>query len=152
MSISVTGGDAMYKPDIVISDENSQPIVIVEVIAVKPDNKKTGFYYYKNVQEYMQRTRAKFLIIVTRKIMEIWEKDKDEPIEQLQTKRALKHYSGFPTLDTVTHGYIKALVDAWLNDLISHWKMERPTYEAKLKKIGLLSLIKNGSVREEVSV
>lgn len=142
----------MYRPDIVVVNDDSQPVVVVEVIAVKPYNKKTGFYYYENAHEYMQKTRAQFLIIVSRKIIEIWEKDKNELIETLRTEKALKPYSGFPTLDTVTHDYIEALVDAWLNDLISHWKMKKPPYEGKLEKIGLLSLIKNGRVREQVSV
>lgn len=144
----------MYRPDIVVVNDDSQPVVVVEVIAgkLKPYNKETGFYYYENAHEYMQKTRAQFLIIVSRKIIEIWEEGKKKPREEkLKTEEALKPYSGFSTLDTVTHDYIEALVDAWLNDLISHWKMKKPPYEGKLEKIGLLSLIKNGRVREQVS-
>ena len=78
----------MYRPDIVVVNDDSQPVVVVEVIAgkLKPYNKETGFYYYENALEYKKKTRAQFLIIVSRKIIEIWEEGKKKPREEKKRK------------------------------------------------------------------
>ena len=58
---------------------------------------------------------------------------------------------GFGTKRTFHH-YLTTLVNAWLRDLVYHWKSQIPPGSESFQLIGLLPVLENGDTRREVPV
>lgn len=62
----------------------------------------------------------------------------------LETANILSNYeSGFSNKPIFNY-YLEGLVEAWIDDLIYHWKYQKPPASEKLEKIGLLQKLGDG--------
>ena len=131
--------------DILVLNENDVPLlgaVVIKNIAAG----KTGYSYYHEAQERAKQIGLKFLLVVSRNLIEIWGVSKNNMFCSLKTEKALKPYSRLNNLNNAESDYLKILVELWLEDLILPWKKEVPPYREELTQIGLVETIKNGQI------
>lgn len=130
--------------DILVLNENDKPLLGAAVIKNIAAG-KIGYSYYHEAQEKAKQIGLKFLLIVSRNLIEVWDVSKKNMFCSLKTEKALKPYSRV-NINNAESDYLKILVELWLEDLILPWKKEAPPYREELTQIGLVETIKNGQI------
>ena len=75
-----------------------------------------------------------------------------EPVCVLNTVEVLTPY-GLKLPDKWLSAYdLGSRTESWLDDLDSHWKLENPPAKDQIAAIGLLPLLKDGTIQPEVEI
>jgi len=128
-----------------VLNEKDEP-VLGAVVIKNITTGNTGYSYYQKAQEWAKQIGLKFLLIVSRNLIGVWDVSKNNMFGSLRTETALKPYNRLDNLNNAGADYLKILVELWLEDLILSWKKEKPPYKKELSQIGLLEIIKNGQI------
>lgn len=136
---------------IVVSDKESFPVIVAEVIKVQPFDKSTGLFYYQEVHKYAERIGAKYVLIVAPSKMKLWDSSNGEILVEFDTAIALGPYIGKEfTLEEVSKHYLRVTLMLWFDDLIYPWKEAEAPYKKELEALGVLEQIEKGYVEIKV--
>lgn len=75
-----------------------------------------------------------------------------EPVCILNTSEVLSPYGLKTPEEWISKHLLGILAESWLSDLRNHWKLEKPPAEKKIADIGLLPLLKDGTIQPEVEI
>ena len=122
------------RPDIVISDRNSNTIAIVEVKAgPSTADRPNGLDQLRHYVAALG-TPDTFAILADPHYIRIYHgvpSDEDQPI-LLRAEDILRHYDADYDKPAIYEPYLTSLVEAWLNDLSIHWQSEHPPGEGQV--------------------
>jgi len=119
-----------FRPDIVISDRNSDPIAIVEV---KRGTSYSVPHSVAQLARYMAALGGSntFAILADPQYIRVFHGDPagdSNPIT-ISAPEILRHYDADYESQEVYESYLTSLVEAWLNDLSIHRQSEHPPGE-----------------------
>ncbi|MBD2435211.1 type I restriction enzyme HsdR N-terminal domain-containing protein [Nostoc sp. FACHB-110] len=156
-----------YLADIVVVNKNEKLVLLVEIKNIQlevsfPQEQaisQINFYLqiiYKN--DYSLINNDVFAMIVDINKIEIYKYNfsNDNPylklLVSLPTSVILSHYDPDFNNKRIFNLYMETLVEAWLRDLVYHWKSEIPPGLKELAEIGLLSQIEGGKTYSQVNI
>jgi hypothetical protein len=123
-----------FRPDIVISDRNSNAIAIVEVKLGTSENADPRALEQLKRYVVALGDANTFAILADRDYIRIYrgEPSTDREPVVLAAPEILRHYDADYEKQVVYEPYLASLVEAWLNDLSIHWQSEHPPGEKQL--------------------
>ena len=137
--------------DIMVFDKEDLPVLVAEVIKIRPFDKSTGLFYYQRVQKYAKRIGVEYVLIVAPGKMQLWNSSNGEIFAEFDTATALGPYIGEEfTVEKVSKHYLKISVMFWLENLIYPWKKMEAPYKEELEALGVLKKIEKGYVEIKV--
>jgi hypothetical protein len=75
-----------------------------------------------------------------------------EPVCVLNTAEVLSPYGLKLPDQWISAYYLGGKTESWLRDLCHHWQLEKPPAEEQIAAIGLLPLLKDGTIQPEVEI
>ncbi len=124
-----------FRPDIIISDRNGNPIAIVEV---KASAAAHDARILDQLRHYIAATgdADTFAILADPDTIRIYrgEASNDSTPITIAASGILKRYDADYDSQVIYEPYLASLIEAWLNDLSIHWKSEHPPGEDLLPK------------------
>ena len=130
------------RPDIVVTRDQGQPLLIVEV-----ERRPLDQSVRQQLARYSQAVGADFimgidpqhiLVAKTRNGLPDWDK-----AIRLSTKDILRHYANVQDLEQIEEFYLESLIQAWLRDFSFSWKSQSPPGFKELAAIGLAARLRN---------
>jgi hypothetical protein len=119
------------RPDIVIRDRESRPIIIAEVKSNGPRNDDSRAL--EQLKRYVTAfgDDDTFAILADRESIRIFRGDpsSDPAPVTLPASAILRYYDAEFDSHALYESYVASLIEAWLNDLSIHWKSEHPPSE-----------------------
>ena len=137
--------------DIMVFDKEDLPVLVANVIRVRPFDKSRGLFYYQEENKYAKRIGIEYMLIVAPSKMQLWNLSNDDILAEFDTATAFAPYigEGF-TVEKISKHYLKGLVIFWLENLIYSWKKTEAPYKEELEALGVLKQIEKGLVETEV--
>lgn len=140
--------------DLVAEDRDGRPVLIVEVKSAPIRDESEGWFL--STFEGAPPT-VRFGMLVDFAFIRIYRRGESAPTARFDTGEVLRHYSPTYSEREYPHGHvrilelhIRTLLDAWLQDLIYHWKSAQPPKIDDIATMGLLGMIEGGTTSEEV--
>lgn len=135
--------------DIVAQDARGRDILVVKARGTVLAPEMIGRYF-----EYLERASPSTPFYMLADLEAIYLKKNGAGLTPLRLDAAaiLSHYEPEFGHKPILHGYLSALVDTWLRDLIYHWKSETPPGSEELAQFGLLERLAGGTTEREVLV
>ena len=134
-----------------VFDKEELPVLVANVIRVRPFDRSRGLFYYQQVHKYAKRMGIEYVLIVAPSKMQLWNSSNGDILAEFDTATALGPYIGKEfTVEKVSKHYLKISVMFWLENLIYPWKKTEAPYKEELETLGVLKLIENGQVETEV--
>ena len=136
------------KADILVTDLEGQPILVVEV---KRHTFDQGAQ--QQVAKYSQAVGAEFVMgIDPRQIIVAHIRDGLPDWEHaitLSTGTILRHYTDVSDFEKVEDFYLESLTEGWLRDFSFSWKSKHPPGYDELDRIGLASRLRNSETHSQ---
>ncbi|MCL1473663.1 hypothetical protein [Argonema antarcticum] len=115
---------------------------------------------YRDISEVISWLKAgngaiPFVMFIDLENINIFKWDSDnlsEPVCTLNTAEVLGYYGLKVSDEYISGRYLSSLTESWLRDLVHHGKSETPPAEEQIASIGLLPLLKDGTVQPEVEI
>ena len=134
-----------FDPDIVVKDKDDKPIMFVTVKASRVyEAEEFTLYGLENYQH------VPFLMYVNTKYIRIYKSGNSEPVKKLNPLEIFKFYVPDFNEAKMRQSFVTALIQAWLRDLVYHWKYSHPPAIKEIEEIGLLEKLDN-MITEELS-
>ncbi len=132
----------LYRTDIIAKDQEENPILLVDV-----RSSQIHPLVWEEIADCLMKTQGKFpyFMLVNLDNIELYHWDQQTPLITLKTPDILEVYDSKFRDKLILPTYLKALTEAWLNDLAYQSKMPNPPAIFELKNTGLLERLKNGS-------
>ena len=139
-------------PDIVILDSDDRIVLLGKA--------KGNRELYGDVYEIISWLKAgngaiPFVMFVDLEKIQIFKWDSPnllEPVCVLNTTEVLSPYGLKLPNEWIFGEYLGGKAKSWLDDLDFHWKLQHPPGEEQIEAIGLLPLLKDGSIQPEVEI
>ncbi|MBD2772841.1 hypothetical protein [Iningainema tapete] len=140
------------EPEVVILDSDEMIVLLVQA-QVAP--KKQGDT--SEVISWLQAGNGAipFVMFIDLEKIQIFKWDSpnlSEPACVLNTVDVLTPYGLKLPDQWISNRFLGSRSQSWLSDLGHHWKLEKPPAEEQIAAIGLLPLLKDGSVQPEVEI
>ncbi len=151
-AMQATNLEDIDRPDFVALDKDGQVVLIAEVKGFPYNFKeeKTKKYAILRLIDYLQAAKVlipfAMLVDVKNILIFTWDGNNlSEPIICFNTADALSHYEPTFCNKQIFSLYLRALTEAWINDLARHWKLKTPPFSKEMAEIGLLQLLEKGT-------
>jgi hypothetical protein len=139
--------------DIVAEDAQGRKVLGVEARGRVLDQKTAELFPSHVESEHLD---IPFVMVVDReriRLFKIKDATSDRVSLELDVAEVLSHYDPeFRSKGRMSTYYLIALVDAWLDDLASHWSSEFPPGEEEMRAVGLLQHLEGGTTEREVEL
>jgi hypothetical protein len=142
--------------DMVVEDHDGRPVLLTEVRSTGTDPHKAA----SQLTEYLQGLGLPipYAMMVDPEHIQVFVWDGDHltgPVLSIEAAPILRYYSGYYEeflARGIRKGFLLTLVRAWLRDLDYQWKTKSAKVPGSdgLAEIGLLPLLKDSTIREEV--
>ncbi|QSV70964.1 MAG: hypothetical protein HEQ20_09640 [Aphanizomenon flos-aquae KM1D3_PB] len=132
-----------FQPAIAAKDKDDKSILMIDV-------RFSGMYSSPdlNILKMEQYQHIPFLMFVNSNVMRIFKSPTFVEVARLDTKKVLEHYDAGSIEGIIYQSTLITLTQSWLRDLAYHWKSETPPYIEEMKKIGLFTLLFDGTTEE----
>jgi hypothetical protein len=125
-----------FQPAIAAKDKDDKSILMIDVrfsaMYSSPDLNILKMEQYQHIPFFMRIFKSPTFLEVAR----------------LDTKKVLGHYNPKSIEGIIYQSTLITLTQSWLRDLAYHWKSETPPYIEEMKKIGLFTLLFDGTTEE----
>ena len=138
--------DLLERASLVVNYEDEKTILLVEINTrgFDPDIKS-------HILDLLLQADGKipWYMFIDRENIEIFEWNKSTPILTFKTSDIFKYYDDDFKSSEILPSFLKALVRAWLMDLDSNWKLEKPPGMLDIHRIGLLEKLNSTRIEED---
>ena len=147
------------RPDIVVLDREDRVVLTARV--------KAGLAEPRDFARFLSDSKAvepavRFAMFIDLETIYVFDAEAEDPSAPRLAIGAVdvfRHYA--PNFEgertpygniQILQSYFHTLVQAWLNDLGSHWKSDAPPAEPALREVGLMGRLEGGISREAALV
>lgn len=139
-------------PEIVILDSDELIVLLAQAQVIK---KKQG-----DTSEVISWLKAgngaiPLVMFIDLESIQIFKWDSpnlSEPVCVLNTADMLSPYGLKLPDEWISRHLLATITESWLRDLDRHWRLENPPAEEQIAAIGLLPLLKDGTIQPEVEI